>query len=248
MTATADAFRSLEPHVAEGHPLLEVDDLVMHYRTRAGEVNAIDGVGFTLNKGQAIGLVGESGCGKTSIALTLLRLLPQNAAILRGSVRLAGTVAASLFLLVPMLSGCDGGSPGPDFPDMGIRVETFTPRANQFAVTADRDVATFERQSQILTSAAVDHGVVLLYARGDLIFLGESGTWAALPYTQGIERFDEELELVYVDFTITFEGDDTQPRLAQHLRGGRAAGAAADDHDVDRLGVRLVDHGRTSRS
>jgi hypothetical protein len=87
---------------------------------------------------------------------------------------------------------------------MGIRVETFTPRANQFAVTADRDVATFERQSQILTSAAVDHGVVLLYARGDLIFLGESGTWAALPYTQGIERFDEELELVYVDFTITY--------------------------------------------
>ena len=74
MTATADAFRSLDAHVAEGQPLLEVEDLVMHYGTRAGEVNAIDGVSFTLNKGQAIGLVGESGCGKTTLGRTILQL------------------------------------------------------------------------------------------------------------------------------------------------------------------------------
>src|SRR5688572_29846588 len=47
--------------------LLEVKDLTMHYRTRKGEVRAVDGVSFVLEQGQVLGLVGESGCGKTSI-------------------------------------------------------------------------------------------------------------------------------------------------------------------------------------
>lgn len=63
----------------------------MHYRTRAGEVRAVDQVSFTLAAGESLGLVGESGCGKTSVALTLLRLLPGNAAILDGHVWLGET-------------------------------------------------------------------------------------------------------------------------------------------------------------
>ena len=50
-------------------PLLEVDRLVMHYHIKAGEVSAVDDVSFTVHQGEAVGLVGESGCGKTSIAL-----------------------------------------------------------------------------------------------------------------------------------------------------------------------------------
>jgi peptide/nickel transport system ATP-binding protein len=71
-------------------PILEVRDLVMNYEIKSGMVSAVEGVSFTLPKGHSLGLVGESGCGKTSIALTLMRLLPDNARILGGEVILDG--------------------------------------------------------------------------------------------------------------------------------------------------------------
>ncbi len=70
--------------------LLEVSDLTMHYMTKKGEVKAVDDVSFSLERGEALGLVGESGCGKTSIALTLLKLLPENARFLGGHVHFKG--------------------------------------------------------------------------------------------------------------------------------------------------------------
>ncbi|RPI34651.1 MAG: ATP-binding cassette domain-containing protein, partial [Chloroflexota bacterium] len=54
--------------------LLKVENLTMHYQTRAGEVSAVDNVSFTIRRGESMGLVGESGCGKTSVANTLLKL------------------------------------------------------------------------------------------------------------------------------------------------------------------------------
>ena len=72
-------------------PVLEVNDLTMHYLTRSGPVRAVDGVSFSVKRGEAFGLVGESGCGKSSIAITLLKLLPDNAQILGGEIRLNGT-------------------------------------------------------------------------------------------------------------------------------------------------------------
>src|SRR5690606_20558031 len=71
-------------------PLLEVDDLVMRYQIKAGEVSAVENVKFTVHQGEAVGLVGESGCGKTSVALSLLRLLPSNAEYVSGEIRLNG--------------------------------------------------------------------------------------------------------------------------------------------------------------
>lgn len=70
--------------------LLEVDGLVMRYETEAGEVSAVENVSFSLGRGEAMGLVGESGCGKTSVALSLLRLAPENARYQSGSVRWEG--------------------------------------------------------------------------------------------------------------------------------------------------------------
>ena len=67
-------------------PLLEVKDLTMHFSTLEGDVNAVDKVSFELNKGESIGFAGESGCGKTSLGLTILKLLPSNAKILGGSI------------------------------------------------------------------------------------------------------------------------------------------------------------------
>jgi len=67
-------------------PILSVDDLKMYYSVRQGEIRAVDGVSFSLEQGGSLGLVGESGCGKTSIAISLLRLLPDNAQIKGGSI------------------------------------------------------------------------------------------------------------------------------------------------------------------
>jgi oligopeptide/dipeptide ABC transporter ATP-binding protein len=66
-------------------PLLEVQDLRTHFRLDSGWVRAIDGVNLRLDDGEALGLVGESGCGKTTTALSLVRLLPPNALIRKGS-------------------------------------------------------------------------------------------------------------------------------------------------------------------
>jgi oligopeptide/dipeptide ABC transporter ATP-binding protein len=71
-------------------PLLVVDDLRTYFGLESGSVKAVDGVSFTLNYGEALGIAGESGCGKTTTALSLLRLLPANATIESGSIRLMG--------------------------------------------------------------------------------------------------------------------------------------------------------------
>ena len=66
-------------------PLLVVKDLRTHFKLDSGWVRAVDGVSFRLNDGEALGIAGESGCGKTTTALSLVRLLPSNARIRKGS-------------------------------------------------------------------------------------------------------------------------------------------------------------------
>lgn len=70
--------------------LLEVQNLRMYFETLRGYVKAVDDVSFEVNKGDSLGLAGESGCGKTSTALAILRLLPWNGEILGGSVLFDG--------------------------------------------------------------------------------------------------------------------------------------------------------------
>jgi oligopeptide/dipeptide ABC transporter ATP-binding protein len=71
-------------------PLLEVHDLQTHFRLDRGWLRAVDGVSFRLDDGEALGLAGESGCGKTTTALSLVKILPANARIRGGSVDLFG--------------------------------------------------------------------------------------------------------------------------------------------------------------
>ncbi|MCE2502390.1 MAG: ATP-binding cassette domain-containing protein, partial [Dehalococcoidia bacterium] len=71
-------------------PVLKVIDLALRYQTRQGAVQAVRGVSFDLAQGQSLGLVGESGCGKTSVANCLMRLLPDNARLTGGQVLLDG--------------------------------------------------------------------------------------------------------------------------------------------------------------
>lgn len=71
-------------------PLLEVNNLVMYFETDRGYVKAVDDVSFDVAKKESLGLAGESGCGKTSSALTLLKLLPSNGRILGGKINFQG--------------------------------------------------------------------------------------------------------------------------------------------------------------
>lgn len=72
--------------------LLEVKDLNILFKTYAGEVNAVRGVNFHVNKGEMVGIVGESGCGKSVTSSAIMRILPQPPAIYKeGSIILNGT-------------------------------------------------------------------------------------------------------------------------------------------------------------
>ena len=68
--------------------LLDVKDLHTYFFTEEGIVKAVDGVSFEIKTGETIGLVGESGCGKTTIALTLLGLVPKT----EGDILLNGEI------------------------------------------------------------------------------------------------------------------------------------------------------------
>ena len=71
-------------------PLLEVRDLKVHFDTPAGDIRAVAGVSFDLQRGETLGLVGESGCGKTVTALAILRLLACPPAAVAGEILFAG--------------------------------------------------------------------------------------------------------------------------------------------------------------
>lgn len=71
--------------------LLQVRDLYLYFRTTKGTVQAVDGVDLDMSRDEAIAVIGESGCGKTSFIRALLRLLPRNVHTYKGSVELLGT-------------------------------------------------------------------------------------------------------------------------------------------------------------
>lgn len=70
--------------------LLEVNNLQTHFPTRAGLVRAVDGVSFEIGEGELLGLVGESGCGKSITALSIMRLISSPGKIVGGSIKFKG--------------------------------------------------------------------------------------------------------------------------------------------------------------
>lgn len=77
-------------------PLLRLENLTLHFRTGKGTVKAVDGVNFDLDYKQAVVVLGESGCGKSSLAKAILRLLPRNVETYGGKVYLEGQELMSL--------------------------------------------------------------------------------------------------------------------------------------------------------
>jgi peptide/nickel transport system ATP-binding protein len=66
--------------------VLKVENLSVGYKSKKGLVNAVNNISFSIEQGQSLGFVGESGCGKTTIGMALMGLLPENASILQGDI------------------------------------------------------------------------------------------------------------------------------------------------------------------
>ncbi|MGC1184350.1 MAG: ABC transporter ATP-binding protein [Candidatus Dormiibacterota bacterium] len=77
-------------------PLLEISGLRTYIRQRKNEVRAVDGVSLSIEEGETLGLVGESGCGKTMTGMSIIRLLPPGGYIAGGSIKLAGKELVTL--------------------------------------------------------------------------------------------------------------------------------------------------------
>jgi oligopeptide/dipeptide ABC transporter ATP-binding protein len=70
--------------------VLEVENLRTEFHLRSGSVGAVDGVSFTVGAGECVGLVGESGCGKSTTGLSIMKLLPSVGHVVGGSIKLLG--------------------------------------------------------------------------------------------------------------------------------------------------------------
>jgi len=71
-------------------PVLRVDNLAVAYRVRGGEVEAVQDVSFDLNRGESFGIVGESGCGKSTVAWSIVNFLGANGYVKRGRILFQG--------------------------------------------------------------------------------------------------------------------------------------------------------------
>src|SRR6185295_7544414 len=80
----------------EHAPVLEIKDLSVSYSTRAGEIPAVIDFSLTIQKGESVGLVGESGCGKSTVAMAIMQHMGRNGAIKRGSIRFKGVELTTL--------------------------------------------------------------------------------------------------------------------------------------------------------
>jgi peptide/nickel transport system ATP-binding protein len=76
--------------------LLSIEDLAVHYFTLKGDVKAVDGVSFHVDRGEVLGLAGESGCGKTTAAQAIMRIIPAPGRITRGHIFFANSDLVSL--------------------------------------------------------------------------------------------------------------------------------------------------------
>jgi peptide/nickel transport system ATP-binding protein len=97
MQLTPDQQTGTRDKVAGAEPVLDVNALKTYFFTRSGAVKAVDGVSFALARGETLAIVGESGCGKSVTALSLMRLIPDPPGrIVGGSINLDGVDVLAL--------------------------------------------------------------------------------------------------------------------------------------------------------
>ena len=86
-----EALTKAKPRAVATAPFLEVDDLHVHFVTSRGVVRAVEGISYTVGRGEVVAIVGESGCGKSVSALSIMRLLAKPAGrVVGGRILLEG--------------------------------------------------------------------------------------------------------------------------------------------------------------
>jgi peptide/nickel transport system ATP-binding protein len=80
----------LTTQAVAGAPLLEVRDLHVHFETSRGTVRAVEGISYTVNRGEIVAIVGESGCGKSVSSLAIMRLLAKTGRVTQGQILFEG--------------------------------------------------------------------------------------------------------------------------------------------------------------
>jgi peptide/nickel transport system ATP-binding protein len=133
--------------------LLEVEDLRTRIKLRRATVHAVDGLSFEVEAGETIGIVGESGCGKTMAAMSIMRLLPRGGFIAGGEIRLEGRDLVQLSL--PELRKVRGNEIGMIFQDPMTSLNPTMTIGRQIAeaVRIHRDVskeAAMDRAAEVL--------------------------------------------------------------------------------------------------
>ena len=81
-----DAPNVKERELSRAEPVIEIEDLSVHFALDEGALKAVDGVSFAIKERQMFGLIGESGCGKTVTAQSLMRLAPKPGRIVQGQI------------------------------------------------------------------------------------------------------------------------------------------------------------------
>ncbi len=81
---------SVTEDVSEAGPVLKLEDLAVAYKVRGGEIEAVQNVSFEINRGESYGIVGESGCGKSTVAWAIVNFLGANGYVKRGSIKFLG--------------------------------------------------------------------------------------------------------------------------------------------------------------
>jgi peptide/nickel transport system ATP-binding protein len=133
--------------------LLEVEDLKTQIKLRRGTVHAVDGLSFEVEAGETLGIVGESGCGKTMAAMSIMQLLPRGGFIAGGEIRLEGRDLVKLSL--PELRKVRGNEVGMVFQDPMTSLNPTMMIGKQIAevVSIHRDVSkaqALDRAAEVL--------------------------------------------------------------------------------------------------
>jgi oligopeptide/dipeptide ABC transporter ATP-binding protein len=136
-------------------PLLEINNLVTTFHTPAGRVPAVDGVSLSIERGKTLGLVGESGCGKSVTAMSILRLVAAPGVIEEGEILLrdaSGGVLNLVTLPEPRLREVRGGRIGMIFQEPMTSLNPVFTIGNQIAeaVLLHRDVSRAEARGRAL--------------------------------------------------------------------------------------------------
>ena len=128
----AHVRRAPRPWSAEMHSrdnVLEIEDLRTYIRLRKATVQAVDGVSFSVKRGETVGVVGESGCGKTMTGMSIMRLLPNGGYIAGGSIRFDGVDLATADL--DTIRSIRGNKIGMVFQDPMTSLNPTTPIGKQ---------------------------------------------------------------------------------------------------------------------